>query len=150
MEKVAVILKPDCLRRNLEKFLIESIISSGLIVENVRIIELNDFLLGIIYEDIIQEHFFGDLVKFMKSGPCMVLLVSGVDAVCSMNQLKHALRRECRESWMNLSDEDIKLWESNRHPNQVALNNKLVAENLIHVFDSEDKSIRFTKIIFSQ
>lgn len=101
------------------------------------------------YEKLIQEHFYGNLATFMKSGLCMILLITGVDAVQRMNQLKHVLRKEHEEGWIKLTDQDLKLWHANSHPNQTTLNIKLVAANLIHVCDSEEESHRCAELIFN-
>src|SRR3989338_2928661 len=135
-----VILKPDCLRRNLTAELALAIASIGLSVDETRVRNLDDDLLGVIYRKIAKEYFYQDLVAFMKSGPCIALLVSGDDAVAKMNKFKHELRKRHQEYWLDLTDDDLRLWRANRHPNQTALNIKLVAANLIHVCDSQEES----------
>jgi len=147
--KVLIILKPDCLKRELENEFISSIIATGLFIDSMKTMNLDDYLLNIVYQDVIQECFYEDLSIFMKSGPCVILLISGVDAIAIINKLKHELRVKYRESWIDLTNYDLKLWQTGCHPNQRTLNIKLVAANLIHVCDSEELSMRCAKLLFN-
>lgn len=146
--QVLVILKPDCVKRKLETRLISAITAADMIIKNIKITTLDDHLLKIIYKNVVQEHFYNDLASFMKSGPSMILLVSGIDAVQKMNLLKRELRKIYDEGWIELTDEDFRLWRANNHPNQTALNIKLIASNLLHVCDSEEESNQYAKMIF--
>ena len=147
-EKVLVILKPDCLKRKLENQIISSILISGLYAEDAKVLILDGQFLEVMYKGLQLEHFYQDLVNFMRSGPCMAMLVTGTEAVERMNRLKHELRQKHQDFWTDLSEEDLRLWRENRHPNQKVLNLKLVAANLIHVCDSEEESTECAKLLF--
>ena len=147
-QRVFVVLKPDCLKRGLVSQLMSSIVGAGLSIERWEIVTLDDRSLEVIYGALLKEHFYKDLRSFMVSGPSMVLMASGPNAVEIMNELKRKIREENSESWIELTNEDIKLWEAGHHPSQTALNIKLVAANLIHVCDSENESIQCAKALF--
>lgn len=146
-QRVFILLKPDCLERGLAARLKSDIISVGLLVECCKVIKLNERLLEVVYSELVGKHFYGDLRDFMVSGPSMAILASGPNAVDVMNRLKHKIRKENSAGWIDLSEEDIGLWELGNHPNQTALNIKLVAANLIHVCDSERESLKCAETI---
>jgi len=145
---VFVVLKPDCLRRNLQNEIIQTIIDAGLLIKEQKIIKLTPYFLRIMYYDIIHEHFYPDLEYFIRSGHCLILVVYGINAIKLMNKLKHSLRKKYRNKWLKLNKQDLALWRNNKHPQQKTLNIKLVAENLLHVCDSEKKSRECRKLIF--
>lgn len=127
--------------------LMSLITDAGLSIEYSEVINLSDRFLEVIYSNLLGKHFYKDLRDFMVSGPSMAVLASGTDAVETMNRLKQKIRKDHSENWIELTNEDVQLWESGIHPRQTVLNIKLVAANLIHVCDSESESIRCAKVI---
>jgi len=81
-------LKPDCLQRGLEGEIVIKLENSGFQVlqKVVRMLEKDEVL------NLYKEHFatstFPDLVEYMLSGPSMILLLTGIDAIARMSQLK--------------------------------------------------------------
>ncbi|MDP1719335.1 MAG: nucleoside-diphosphate kinase, partial [bacterium] len=133
----------------LEKTLIASINDIGLTITKSRTLMLDDAILEVVYQDLKEKHFYRDLVTFMKSGPAMALLVKGPNAIAVMNWLKRELRQRHKDSWIDLTEEDLRLWDEGRHPNQQALNIRLVAANLLHVCDFKEESERCSRALFA-
>ncbi len=87
-QKVLIILKPDCIRRKLEEDILAMIERTGLLVirRESRVLETNEIIS--LYQEYAKTSTFQDLVRYMSSGPSMILLLSGLDAVSIMIKLK--------------------------------------------------------------
>lgn len=87
-QKVLVILKPDCMERKLDGEILATLKQSGFRVlrQELRILKEREVM------SLYQEHSltdtFQDLVSYMLSGPSMILLLSGHNAVATMVRLK--------------------------------------------------------------
>ena len=149
IQKVFILFKPDCLKRGLVELFLTGILSIGLTPENPQQLEVKQEMARSIYQDCLDKHFYPDLENFILSGPCMTLVVTGDDAINKVTELKKRFRKENSTSWIDLTEEDIALWEANKHPRQKELNLKLTAENLVHSTDTEEEAEEVIKYIYS-
>lgn len=87
-QKVLVILKPDCIERKLDGEILASLRQSGFKVlrQELRLLEENE--VANLYQEYSQTDTFQELVDYMLSGPSMILLLSGHNAVATMTCLK--------------------------------------------------------------
>ena len=87
-QKVLVILKPDCLERQLEDLVLSRIEAVDLKILHQERRFLSENEIRQIYEEYSQSDTFQALVSYMLSGQCLILLLEGPDAVRLVNQLK--------------------------------------------------------------
>ena len=87
-QKVLVILKPDCVERGLELEVLKILNSAGLHVlkQELRRLEREEILK--LYEEYSRSDTFHVLVSYMLSGPCLIILLSGSNAVRTVSSLK--------------------------------------------------------------
>ncbi len=83
-ERSLIILKPDCLQRNLLGEIIHRFERKGLKVIGLKMMEINDLILAEHYSHIADKPFFKDVAKFMKSAPIVVMALSGINAISSI------------------------------------------------------------------
>lgn len=80
-EKTLVIIKPDALQRNLLGEILRRLERKGLKIIGLKMMRLDDLLLGEHYAHHKDKPFFEGLKKFMKSAPVIVAALSGFNAV---------------------------------------------------------------------
>lgn len=80
-ERTLVIIKPDALQRNLFGEIINRFEKKGLKIVGVKMVSLNDAILSEHYAHHKDKPFFESLKKFMKTAPCVVLVLEGLEAV---------------------------------------------------------------------
>lgn len=148
IQTVFVLLKPDCIVRKLIDSFLTELKKQNLFVRRMHECRLTQGMAQIIYQDCISEYFYPDLENFILSGPCVAIAIQGQDAVNKILALKKDFRKKHSMHWIELSAEDILLWENNIHPNQQILNIKLTAENLLHASDTESESKKIIKLFF--
>jgi nucleoside-diphosphate kinase len=81
MERTLGIIKPDAVSRNLTGRILAHIESSGLQVEALRLLQLSAEQAVEFYAVHRHRPFFKSLVAFMSSGPCVVLVLKGPEAI---------------------------------------------------------------------
>jgi nucleoside diphosphate kinase len=148
IQKVFVLLKPDCLMRNLVEDFLSGLSQEGLSYKNLQRVTITREIAKVIYRDCLDKHFYGDLEDFIFSNPCMVMIVSGDDAICKVLKLKKVFRKKHKLSWINLTEEDLSLWENGTHQKQHELNLKLRAENLLHSTDTETEADEIIGLLY--
>lgn len=83
-----VILKPDCIERGLESEVLRIIEDSGLQILRKEYRRLEEEEVLRLYEEFSQSDTFHLLISYMLSGPCLILLIFGSNAVRKVSDLK--------------------------------------------------------------
>jgi len=81
LEKTLSIIKPDAVSKNVIGKIVDRFESNGLRIAAIKKIQLSGADAGKFYEVHAQRPFFGELVEFMTSGPVVVMVLEGTDAV---------------------------------------------------------------------
>ena len=81
MEHTFVMVKPDGVKRGLVAEVIGRLERKGLILEQMRMLTIDEDLAGRHYGEHSEKPFFGDLVAFITSGPVIAMEWSGPSAV---------------------------------------------------------------------
>lgn len=90
IERTFSIIKPDATRRNLTGKVTEKLESAGLRVIASRRIHMTQAQAEAFYGVHRARPFFGDLVKFMTSGPVVVQVLEGENAVAKNREVMGA------------------------------------------------------------
>ena len=81
MQRTLGIIKPDAVAQNRVGKILAHIEAAGLRVEALRMIQLSDEQARGFYAVHQHKPFFGSVVQFMTSGPCVVMVLKGDDAI---------------------------------------------------------------------
>jgi nucleoside-diphosphate kinase len=81
IERTLAILKPDCVRKNLQGEVIARIQKSGFKILGMKMVRLSPISAGAFYAVHSQRPFFKGLVEFMCSGACMPIALEKENAV---------------------------------------------------------------------
>ena len=81
IERTFGIVKPDAVEKNAIGGVVEMIEQAGLKIVGLRLLRLSDAQARAFYAVHKERPFFGDLVKFMTSGPCVVMAIEGENAI---------------------------------------------------------------------
>ena len=81
------LLKPDCLKRGIEKEVLIAIESVGLEIVAIKRVRLTKNEVDIIWVPCLKEDFYNDLLEFSLSGDCIVFIAKGDDAITKLNDL---------------------------------------------------------------
>ena len=92
--KTLAIIKPDALRNKTAGKIFNMIENSGLTIEAVKMVRLTRELAGEFYAVHKGKPFYEELLNFMSSGPCMVLALSGENAIGRWRELMGATNPE--------------------------------------------------------
>lgn len=87
LERTLTILKPDCVRKNLIGAVIDKIERGGFKVVALRLTKLTKETAGAFYAVHKERGFYGELVDFMSSGPCVPIILEREDAVAEFRKL---------------------------------------------------------------
>ncbi len=90
MEQTLSIIKPDAVAKNVIGKIIDRFESNGLRIASMKKIQMSGADAGKFYEVHAQRPFFGELVEFMTSGPVVVMVLEGEDAVAKNRKLMGA------------------------------------------------------------
>lgn len=90
MQRTLTILKPDTLRKNLVGEVLGRIETDGLEIEALKMIQLSRDQARDFYAEHQDQPFFEGLVDFMTSGPVVVGIVAGEDAIPRLRTLMGA------------------------------------------------------------
>ena len=89
-EKTLVIIKPDAVKRKLVGEIIKTYESKGLVIEKMAFGLLDSEKLRAHYKEHKGKSFYSRLIEFMRSGPAIALLLSGMDAIETVRVLNGA------------------------------------------------------------
>lgn len=87
MEDTLVILKPDGVNKKLLIKVVQRFLEEGLVVSNLKAMELDRELLRKHYGHLVDRDFYPDLEDFMVSGIVVVMIVSGENAVLRVRSI---------------------------------------------------------------
>ena len=87
MERSLVILKPDCMQKNLSAKVTERIQNANLRIRNRKTMQLDEKILKEHYKHIAHLPFFPEIVDFMSSSQVIVMVVEGDNAVAKIRSL---------------------------------------------------------------
>jgi nucleoside-diphosphate kinase len=90
IERTLSIIKPDAVGKNIIGQIYSRFESAGLRIAAARMIQLSDRSAGGFYAEHKGRPFYDDLVKFMTSGPVMVQVLEGEDAIAKNRELMGA------------------------------------------------------------
>ena len=85
MEHSFGLLKPDCLKRGIEKEVLALVESAGLRIVAMKRVRLTRQQVDAVWPSCKREDFYEDMVEFSTSGDCIVFIVEGENAI---NRLK--------------------------------------------------------------
>jgi len=81
MERTLIIIKPDALQRNLVGEITSRFEKKGLKIIGMKMMQLDDLKLEEHYAHLKDKPFFGDIKKFMKSYPVLLMVLEGLQVV---------------------------------------------------------------------
>jgi len=90
MEMTLSIIKPDAVSKGVIGKIVDRFESNGLRIAAMKKIQLDDAKAGGFYAEHKERPFFGDLVSFMTSGPVVVMVLAGEDAIMKNRNLMGA------------------------------------------------------------
>jgi len=85
--RTLTILKPDCVRKNLQGAVIKQIQEAGFKIVAMKMIRLTAETAGGFYEVHKERPFYGELCAFMSSGPCVPMILEKENAVADFRTL---------------------------------------------------------------
>ena len=86
-ERTLTILKPDCVRKNLIGAVTEKIQKAGFKIVALKLTKLTKETAGEFYAVHKASPFYGELVDFMSSGPCVPMILEKDNAVADFRTL---------------------------------------------------------------
>ncbi|NPA82639.1 MAG: nucleoside-diphosphate kinase [Epsilonproteobacteria bacterium] len=90
MEQTLSIIKPDAVAKGVIGKIIDRFESNGLRIAAMKKIKLTKEQAGEFYEVHKERPFFGELVEYMTSGPVVVMVLEGENAVAKNRELMGA------------------------------------------------------------
>lgn len=90
IERTLSIIKPDAVSKNVIGEIYSRFEKAGLKIVAAKMLQLNDESAGGFYAEHKERPFYGDLIEFMTSGPVMVQVLEGEDAVALNRKLMGA------------------------------------------------------------
>ncbi len=90
MQQTLSIIKPDGTAKNIIGKIVSRFESNGLRIAAMRKTRLSEALAGAFYAVHKDRPFYADLVKFMTSGPVVVMVLEGEDAINKNRELMGA------------------------------------------------------------
>jgi nucleoside-diphosphate kinase len=90
VERTLSIIKPDAVAKNVIGRIISRFEEGGLQVVAARMVQLTDDTAGGFYAEHKERPFFRDLVEFMTSGPVIVQVLEGDNAIARNRELMGA------------------------------------------------------------
>jgi nucleoside-diphosphate kinase len=87
MEMTCILLKPDCIEKNLSGEVIRRFEQGGLRIRACKMMRLSDELLREHYAHLTHFPFFPEIVQFMQSTPVIALALEGDQAVARVRDM---------------------------------------------------------------
>lgn len=131
MERTLIILKPDTLKRKLAGEIITRFERKGFEIKKIKMLVPNEEQVSLHYAEHVNKPFFQDLKTYFTSGPVIVMIIEGINAVGIARKMLGATRAINAEPGTIRGDYAY-----------------LETENLVHASDSVESVIRESKIWF--
>ena len=90
MQQTLSIIKPDAVSKGVIGKIVDRFESKGLRIAAIKKMQLDEAKAGGFYAEHKERPFFGDLVSFMTSGPVVVMVLEGEDAIMTNRNLMGA------------------------------------------------------------
>lgn len=90
VEKTLSIIKPDAVAKQVIGAIINRFEKAGLGVAAMKMIRLSEFQAKAFYAEHQHRPFFAELVRFMSSGPVVVMVLEGPNAIAKNRELMGA------------------------------------------------------------
>ncbi len=87
IEKSLIIIKPDGVHDRVTGKIISRFEDAGFTIEKMKMMEIDEGLAKSHYRDHVEKDFFGPLLKYITSGPVIVMVISGEDAIGQTRKL---------------------------------------------------------------
>lgn len=87
VERTLAILKPDCVRKNLQGEVLSRIQKAGFKILGMKMLRLTSHTAGAFYAVHKGRSFYEGLVEFMSSGPCVPIALEKENAVADFRTL---------------------------------------------------------------
>ena len=87
VERTLSIIKPDAVKQNVIGQIVSRFEAADLKIVAIKMVQLDDQLAGGFYAEHKERPFYKDLVSFMTSGPVVVQVLEGEDAVAKNREL---------------------------------------------------------------
>lgn len=131
--RTLAILKPDCVRKNLIGTVVKQIQEAGFKVLAMKLTKLTSDSAKGFYEVHKERPFFGELVEFMTSGPCVPIALEKENAVAEFRKLIGATNpKEAEEGTIRRLYADS------------------IGENIVHGSDSDENAAKEISHFFSR
>lgn len=131
MERTLIILKPDTVKRKLVGEIITRFERKGFEIKKIKMLTPNEEQVCLHYAEHVNKPFFPDLKEYFTSGPVIVMIIEGINAVGIARKMLGATRAINAEPGTIRGDYAF-----------------LETENLVHASDSVESVIRESKIWF--
>lgn len=131
-ERTLLIIKPDALYRGLAGRIITRIEEAGFSIAGMKLVRVSPEQAEKHYEEHYGREYYDRLMRFLLSGPVIVMVVEGPDVISRIRKMTGKTIASERESGTIRGDFSV---------------NNLY--NLIHSSDSQENSRRETDIFFS-
>lgn len=90
METTLVLLKPDCVQRNLIGEVIVRLERKWLTILGMKMLQLDDALIDEHYGFLSDKSFYPEIVKYMKSSPIVAMAIRGANSVKTIRTMSGA------------------------------------------------------------
>ncbi len=127
------ILKPDCVRKDLIGQVVTKITNTGFKIRGIKMIKLTKDSASGFYEIHKERPFFGELLAYMTSGPCVPIALEKENAVEDFRKLIGATDPQKAEAGTIR-----KLYAEN------------IQENIVHGSDSDENAAKEIAHFFSR
>lgn len=87
IQKTFIILKPDCMEKNLAGTVLARFEAAGLALVACKMIHIDDKLVRAHYAQLVNEPYFDFLTNWMKSRPVIAAVLKGENAIAKVREL---------------------------------------------------------------